>query len=90
MSQSQGASFGRIKGKVAAPDCAKFRPLCRLAPGSGSSPFFPVGKYGDELPPIERIVALMLGDIDVAFPFSLLAEVGIANEEYAGQLVAIF
>ncbi|MCZ6531046.1 MAG: DUF3179 domain-containing protein [Chloroflexi bacterium] len=56
----------------------------------GRSPFFPVGKYGDELPPIERIVALTLGDIDVAFPFSLLAEVGVANEEYAGQPIVIF
>ena len=54
------------------------------------SPFFPVGKYGDELPPVERVVALTLGDIDIAFPFSLLAEVGVVNEEYAGQPVAIF
>jgi hypothetical protein len=56
----------------------------------GGSPFFPVGKYGDELPPVERVVALTLGDIDVAFPFSLLAEVGVVNEEYANQPVVIF
>lgn len=56
----------------------------------GGSPFFPVGKYGDELPPVERIVALTLGEVDVAFPFSLLSEVGAANEDYAGQPVAVF
>ena len=56
----------------------------------GRSPFFPVGRYGDELPPIERVVALTLGDIDVAFPFSLLSEVRVVNEEYAGQPVVIF
>ncbi len=32
----------------------------------------------------------MLGNIDVAFPFSLLAEGGVANEKYAGQPVAVF
>lgn len=56
----------------------------------GGSPFFPVGEYGDELPPVERIVALTLDELDIAFPFSLLAEVGVANEEYAGQPVAVF
>lgn len=56
----------------------------------GRSPFFPVGTYGNELPPVERIVALSIGEIDVAFPFSRLAEVGVANEEYAGQTIAVF
>jgi len=56
----------------------------------GRSPFFPVGTYGNELPPVERIVALSIGEIDVAFPFSRLAEVGVANEEYAGQPIAVF
>ncbi len=56
----------------------------------GGSPFFPVGRYGDELPPVERVVALTIGDIDIAFPFSLLAKVGVVNEEYASQPVVIF
>ena len=56
----------------------------------GRSPFFPVGTYGNELPPVERIVALSIGEIDVAFPFSRLAEVGVVNEEYQGQPIAIF
>jgi hypothetical protein len=56
----------------------------------GGSPFFPVGEYGDELPPIERVVAITIGELDVAFPFSRLAEVGVANEEYVGQPIAIF
>jgi len=56
----------------------------------GRSPFFPVGTYGNELPPVERIVALSIGEIDVAFPFSRLAEVRVANEEYAGQPIAVF
>ena len=56
----------------------------------GGSPFFPVGEYGDELPPVERVVAVMIDDVYIAFPFSRLAEVGIVNEEYAGQPIAIF
>jgi len=56
----------------------------------GRSPFFPVGRYGNELPPVERIVALSIGEIDVAFPFSRLAEVGVVNEEYSGQPIAVF
>jgi len=56
----------------------------------GRSPFFPVGTYGNELPPIERIVALSIGEIDIAFPFSRLAEVGVVNEEYSGQPIAVF
>jgi Protein of unknown function (DUF3179) len=56
----------------------------------GRSPFFPVGTYGKELPPIERIVALSIGEVDVAFPFSRLAEVGVVNEEYQGWPIAIF
>ena len=56
----------------------------------GGSPFFPVGEYGDELPPVERIVALSIGEFHVAFPFSRLANVGVVNEEYLGQPIAIF
>ena len=56
----------------------------------GRSPFFPVGMYGNELPPVERIVALSIGDVNVAFPFSRLAEVPVANEEYAGQPIVVF
>ncbi len=56
----------------------------------GRSPFFPVGTYGNELPPVERIVALSIGEIDVAFPFSRLAEVGVVNEEYSGQPITVF
>ena len=56
----------------------------------GRSPLFPVGRYGNELPPVERIVAISIGEIDVAFPFSRLAEVGVANEEYAGQPIVVF
>ena len=56
----------------------------------GGSPFFPVGEYGDELPPVERIVALSIGELDVAFPFTRLAEVGVVNDEYLGQPITIF
>ncbi len=56
----------------------------------GGSPFFPVGEYGDELPPVERIVALSIGEVDVAFPFTWLAEVGVVNDEYQGQPITIF
>lgn len=55
----------------------------------GSSPFFPVGEFGDQLPAIERIVALTFDDVDVAFPFSLLSDVGVVNEEYSGQPVVV-
>ena len=56
----------------------------------GGSPFFPVGEYGDELPPIERVVAIMIGDLDVAFPFQPTCRGGVANEEYADQPITIF
>ena len=56
----------------------------------GGSPFFPVGAYGDQLPPVERVVAVTVGDTDFAFPFSLLAEAGVANVEIEGQPVVVF
>ena len=33
---------------------------------------------------------MSIGEIDVAFPFSRLAEVGVVNEEYSGQPIAVF
>lgn len=56
----------------------------------GSSPFFPVGEFSGELLPVDRVVALTLDTLDVAFPFTALRTVGVVNEEYEAQPIAVF
>ena len=42
------------------------------------------------LPPIERVVALSVGGVDVAYPFTLLRKHHVVNDMVADQKVAVF
>ena len=55
-----------------------------------SSPWFRLPGDDGRLPPMERVVAIMLGDVDVAYPFADLREVGVVNDEVAGIPVVVF
>lgn len=56
----------------------------------GQDPFLYRGIVDDRLPAMERVVSVTLGDHDLAYPVSLLAEVGVINDSQAGQDLAIF
>jgi hypothetical protein len=56
----------------------------------GQSPFLFQGIVDDRLPAMERVVSVALGDIDLAYPLSLLAEVGVINDSQAGQDLVVF
>lgn len=53
-------------------------------------PFLFSGELDGRLAAMERVVAVSLGDVDVAYPFGLLAEVGVINDHQAGQDLVIF
>ncbi|MEW5988637.1 MAG: DUF3179 domain-containing protein [Chloroflexota bacterium] len=53
-------------------------------------PFLFSGEIDGRLAAMERVVAVSLGDVDLAYPFSLLAEVGVINDRQAGQDLVIF
>ena len=56
----------------------------------GSSPFLFDGEKDDRLPAMERVVTVALADADVAYPLSLLSEVGVINDTQTGQDLAVF
>jgi hypothetical protein len=51
----------------------------------GQSPFLFDGPEDDRLPAMERVVAVEINGLDVAYPFSLLAEQGAINDSRAGR-----
>lgn len=54
-----------------------------------SNPFFPIPGGGDDrLPPMERVVALEGGD--VAYPFRVLEDVQVVNDEIDGDPIVVF
>ncbi|MES0340126.1 MAG: DUF3179 domain-containing protein [Anaerolineales bacterium] len=54
-----------------------------------SSPFFPVEGDDDRLLPMERVVAVEFGDITIAYPFTLLEDVRVVNDEIEGEPIVI-
>jgi hypothetical protein len=54
------------------------------------SPWFPVGAEDGRLPAMERVVAVNVADIDVAYPFSALREVIVVNDEVADQPLVVW
>jgi len=55
-----------------------------------SNPFFPVTGSDSRLLPKDRVVALEVEGLDVAYPFSKLSELGVINDVVAGQPLVIF
>ena len=48
------------------------------------------GEPDDRLVPKMRVLALTLGDVAIAYPYSLLSEVGVVNDMRNGQEMVIF
>jgi hypothetical protein len=55
-----------------------------------SNPFFPVTGDDSRLLPKDRVVALQVDNLDVAYPFSILSELGVINDVVAGQPLVVF
>jgi hypothetical protein len=55
-----------------------------------NSPFFPIGGEVDRLPPMERVVAVQLNGVDVAYPFSVLSDVLVMNDEVGDQPLVVW
>jgi len=55
-----------------------------------SNPFFPVSGDDDRLLPKERVVAIQIDGIDVAYPFTLLSELKVVNDEISGDPLVVF
>lgn len=55
-----------------------------------SSPFLFDGKSDPRLRPMERVVAVTLGNLDIAYPYSELAKVNVVNDTQGGKAIVIF
>ena len=55
-----------------------------------NSPFLYDGDLDGRLPPVERVVAIQLNGIDVAYPFTVLSEILVVNDEVAGVPLVVF
>lgn len=53
-------------------------------------PFLFTGEPDDRLPEMERVVGVVVNDVAVAYPFSVLAEQVVINDEVGGEPVAVF
>jgi hypothetical protein len=53
-------------------------------------PFLYEGDLDGRLPPVERVVAIQLDGIDVAYPFTVLNEIRVVNDEVAGTPLVVF
>lgn len=56
----------------------------------GQSPFLFTGEEDERLPAMERVVTVDLGKADVAYPLSLLSELGVINDTQAGRDLVVF
>lgn len=54
-----------------------------------NSPWLYAGPVDGRLPPMERVVTVTVGDTDVAYPFSVLAQVGGVNDLVAEQPIVV-
>ena len=56
----------------------------------GQNPFLFDGEIDGRLPAMVRVIALSLDEVDIAYPLPTLAEMGVINDEQAGQPIAVF
>ena len=56
----------------------------------GVDPFLFQGEIDRRLPAVERVVAVTIGALDIAYPFSLLAEAGVVHDTVDGREIVIF
>jgi hypothetical protein len=81
-------------GKVLSRETGYNRPY-GLNPYSGydsinNSPFLYDGDLDGRLPPVERVVAIQLDGVDVAYPFTALREIQVVNDDVAGVPLVVF
>jgi hypothetical protein len=55
----------------------------------GRSPFLYDGEEDGRLEAVERVVTVFLNGVDVAYPYSVLAESGAINDRVAGQDIVV-
>jgi thiol-disulfide isomerase/thioredoxin len=55
-----------------------------------NKPFLFDGELDNRLPAMERVVTVSLGDIDLAYPLSVLSEVGVINDTQDGHDLVVF
>lgn len=56
----------------------------------GQNPFLFTGEIDGRLPAMVRVITLSLDDLDIAYPLPTLAEMGVINDEQAGQPIVVF
>jgi hypothetical protein len=56
----------------------------------GNNPFLFRGPTDGRLPAVERVVTVSLDEVDVAYPLSILSEVGVINDSQGGQDLVVF
>jgi hypothetical protein len=54
------------------------------------SPFFPRDEMDTRLPPMERVIAARHGAVQRVYPFTVLEETPVINDELAGLAVVVF
>lgn len=56
----------------------------------GEDPFLYFGDIDPRLPTMERVVSVSFDDVDVAYPVTLLSELGVINDTQNGQDLVVF
>lgn len=56
----------------------------------GSNPFLFEGDLDGRLPAVERVVAIQVDGLDVAYPFQVLSELQVVNDSVQGTPLAVF
>ncbi len=56
----------------------------------GNKPFLFNGKVDARLQAMERVVSVSLGEVEVAYPLTVLVEHGVVNDTQAGRYLAVF
>ena len=57
---------------------------------SASRPFLFSGDVDDRYPAMERVLAVVAGETNKAYPFSVISEERVVNDEVAGEAIVVF
>ena len=82
-------------GLVLSPDTGIYgaygvNPYVGYSSAQAPDPNFFRGEYDERLPALERVIGVNTGGEDRAFPFSLMAELRVANDVVGGVPVVVF
>jgi len=56
----------------------------------GQSPFLFTGELDGRLPAMARVVAVAIGEVDIAYPLAVLAQVHVINDALGGTDLVVF